>query len=226
MSKQLNIEQNFFSQKLILRSQTKFIVHFSTWDFSIKTITQDFLTCKRLREEISTKVHRIAEQNLRKHREIFIQLEKKLKKKYIFSKFFSSIRFYQLSKTWNNRSCVKAKMKDEGRSVTETEVKTRRKRKEERWKLCWWKKIKREGERKKERDSAPRAKKREAQKSQSLPLERAVLMNREEGVTQIIAHRTIILREQIGRRNNGWSNWKALPFSNNSLPWLLSSSYY
>lgn len=50
-----------------------------------------------------------------------------------------------------------------------------------------------------ERELAPRARKREAEKSRSLPLEYAVLMNRGEGVTQITAHRTIILREQIGR---------------------------
>lgn len=54
-------------------------------------------------------------------------------------------------------------------------------------------------EKKGERKSAPGARKREAEKSRSLPLECAVLMNRGEGVTQITAHRTIILREQIGR---------------------------
>lgn len=54
-------------------------------------------------------------------------------------------------------------------------------------------------EKKREREPAPRARKREAEKSRSLPLECAVLMNRGEGVTQITAHRTIILREQIGR---------------------------
>lgn len=59
--------------------------------------------------------------------------------------------------------------------------------------------VKEDKERKRtEREPAPRARKREAQKSQSLPLECTVLMNRREGVTQITAHRTIILREQIG----------------------------
>lgn len=97
-------------------------------------------------------------------------------------------------------------------------MKTRRKRKERRWKLVL---VKEDKERKRtEREPAPRARKREKHRNhiQSLPLKCAVLMNRGEGVTQITAHRTIILREQIGWRvYNGWPKWEALPFSNNSL---------
>lgn len=60
--------------------------------------------------------------------------------------------------------------------------------------------VKEEKERKRENGPALRESEKEKQRNHVLShSNRAVLMNRGEGVTQITAHRTIILREQIAR---------------------------